>query len=139
MVAFVPLFHRPVALVAAGITFTNRTTSAGWAARCYHTSVIDAAGAIYVLGGIDSDGTRKNDVWVGTGGGADPRGYSGVLGGTYRVTQGALMRCLCGAQGVQKGYHEGHSGHTATHARARAQARSSGASWAATRARPARP
>jgi hypothetical protein len=58
-------------LVAAGVTFTNRTTSAPWDARYAHTSVIDAAGAIYVIGGY-SDGTLTyyQDVWVSTNGGS---------------------------------------------------------------------
>jgi hypothetical protein len=58
---------------AAGVTWTCRTLTAGWAARGYHTSVIDAAGAIYVIGGYDGvSGTFFNyqDVWVSTNGGA---------------------------------------------------------------------
>jgi hypothetical protein len=35
-----------------------------------HTTVIDAAGAIYVLGGLN-DSTISNDVWVTTDRGAD--------------------------------------------------------------------
>ena len=55
---------------AAGITWTSRTLAAGWAARSYHTSVVDAAGAIYVLGGrVGTTGYYK-DVWVSTDGGA---------------------------------------------------------------------
>ena len=41
--------------VHAGVTWTNRTTSAEWAARICHTSVVDAAGAIYVLGGYSGN------------------------------------------------------------------------------------
>ena len=47
--------------------------SAPWAAREAHTTVIDAAGAIYVIGGrSSSSGTHVfyNDVWVSTDGGA---------------------------------------------------------------------
>ncbi len=61
-----------VSRVAAGATWTSRTTSAPWAARSYHTSVIDAAGAIYVIGG--NSGTAPHvhqDVWASTDGGAD--------------------------------------------------------------------
>jgi hypothetical protein len=71
-----------VALLAAGVTWTSRTTSAQWAARKGHTSVIDAAGAIYVIGGYD--GTKYfNDVLVSTDRGAGRKwvvlaGYSGV-------------------------------------------------------------
>ena len=41
--------------------------SAPWAARYGHTSVIDAAGAIFVIGGYGTD--YLNDVWVSTDGG----------------------------------------------------------------------
>ncbi len=57
--------------LAAGVTFT-RTSSAPWRGRWQHTTVIDAAGAIYVIGGFDGNtGTYHNDVWVSTDGGAD--------------------------------------------------------------------
>ncbi len=63
---------------AAGITFSNRTLAAPWAARGYHTTVIDAAGAIYVLGGYGG-GTFYNDVWISTDGGAWLDLVTGVL------------------------------------------------------------
>ncbi len=56
--------------------------TAPWAARWGHTSVVDAAGAIYVIGGVSSTGTHLNDVWASTDGGARPDsgvGWSGVL------------------------------------------------------------
>ncbi len=77
---------------AAGATWTSRTRTAQWAGRSDHTSVVDAAGSIYVIGG--SDGTNFNDVWASTDGGANLTrqcsggyweykvalsGYSGVL------------------------------------------------------------
>ncbi len=74
------------ACVHAGATWTSRTTSAPWAARYTHTSVIDAAGAIYVIGGYGS-GTRQQDVWASTDGGAD-RTRAGWLGSTWRVGRG---------------------------------------------------
>jgi hypothetical protein len=56
--------------------------TAPWAARGAHTSVIDAAGAIYVIGGIIGFGgnsTGLNDVWISADGGA---GFAGLaLGG----------------------------------------------------------
>jgi hypothetical protein len=55
---------------AAGITFSNRTSSAPWGARYGHTSVVDAAGAIYVIGGGSGSTTRLKDVWASTAGGA---------------------------------------------------------------------
>ncbi len=54
------------------MTWTSRTTSAQWAGRDGHTSVVDAAGAIYVIGGTSGGGTFYNDVWVSTDGGARP-------------------------------------------------------------------
>jgi hypothetical protein len=76
---------------AAGITWTIRTANAPWAARYGHTSVIDAAGTIYVIGGVALDAPPRpdiylNDVWASTDGGVRPayvsggyllRGYSG--------------------------------------------------------------
>ncbi len=62
--------------LAAGVRWASRTLAAPWAARRYHTSVIDAAGAIYVIGGQGcTDGTSclivsLKDVWVSTDGGA---------------------------------------------------------------------
>jgi hypothetical protein len=48
------------------------TANAPWAARAQHTSVIDAAGAIYVIGGIGGNTyTAFKDVWAGTDDGAD--------------------------------------------------------------------
>jgi hypothetical protein len=49
-------------ICAAGVTWTSRTTSAPWAARAYHTTVIDTAGAIYVLGGLGLGGISYNGV-----------------------------------------------------------------------------
>ncbi len=65
---------------AAGRTFSSRTLKAGWAARAYHTSVIDAAVAIYVLGGYVGSPSVYNDVWVSTDGGARPDSVKGGRG-----------------------------------------------------------
>ena len=62
--------HQSVRACAAGATWSLRTASAPWAGRYFHTSVIDAAGAIYVIGGRDGKETYFNDVWVSTDGGA---------------------------------------------------------------------
>ena len=120
--------------LAAGATFTNRTTSAPWHARAGHTTVIDAAGAIYVIGGqgdLDGSGTFGTyfyqDVWASTDGGARPDsvvgsrgvlgGYSGilwgikgVLKGCYTSTTGGTMRVLWGTMGYYRatmGYSRG--------------------------------
>ncbi len=53
------------------MTWTCRTASAPWAAREWHTSVVDAvSGAIYVIGGYNSGTTDLQDVWASTDGGA---------------------------------------------------------------------
>jgi hypothetical protein len=78
----VRLCHRSVARVAAGFNWTLVIAKAPWNARFGHTAVVDAAGAIYVLGGKDSKSILYKDVWVSSDGGADrTRGYSGVLDG----------------------------------------------------------
>ncbi len=75
----------------------SRTTSAPWAARYLHTSVVDAvSGAIYVIGGF-SGGTDYQDVWVSTDGGA--RAGPGRRGG-----RGVLEGVPHGYQGVLRGY-----------------------------------
>jgi hypothetical protein len=88
----------------AGVTWTSRTSNAQWAGRQGHTSVVDAAGAIYVIGGGNGDNavnTFYHDVWVSTDGGARPdsgrersggtrwviKGTKGYQGGTARVLQ----------------------------------------------------
>ncbi len=91
--------------MAAGATFNNRTTSAPWAARYGHTSVIDAAGAIYVIGGYNGDsvGTGyRTDVWVSTDGGARPDSRGGVLGRVFKGYSGGtqgVLRVLIGPRG----------------------------------------
>jgi hypothetical protein len=82
---------RSVAHVTAGATWTSRTTSALWDARDGHTSVTDAAGTIYVIGGYAGGGIYYNDVWASADGGADrtrrllheggPRATSVLAGG----------------------------------------------------------
>jgi hypothetical protein len=77
---------------AAGVTWTCRTAKAGWAARFYHTTVVDAAGAIYVLGGMDGSSTNFDDVWASTDGGA--RAGLGQGGGRRGVLEGVLKGVL---------------------------------------------
>jgi hypothetical protein len=80
--------HVPNDCFAAGVTWTSRTANAGWDARNDHTSVIDAAGAIYVIGGNDRGIIYYHDVWVSTDGGADrTRAGFGRGGGTTGVTR----------------------------------------------------
>ncbi len=64
--------------------------TAPWAARLGHTSVIDAAGAIYVIGG--SGGTTDfNDVWASTDGGARTGLAPGLVGGYSGGARGYYM------------------------------------------------
>ncbi len=88
------------------MTWTCRTANAGWAARGYHTSVVDAAGAIYVIGGTFGT-TRYKDVWVSTDGGA--RAGLG-RGGGRGVLEGAPQGVLQGTTGVLGGTR-GYSGY----------------------------
>jgi hypothetical protein len=83
------LRHRPVSrALAAGVTWTCRTSKAPWAARASHTSVIDAAGAIYVIGGYDTQLTCYRDVWASTDGGLDRTRAGGWSGATGWVPRG---------------------------------------------------
>ncbi len=50
---------------AAGATWVRVRNTPAWAARARHTSVIDATGAIYVLGG-GTGYQEVNDVWRST-------------------------------------------------------------------------
>jgi hypothetical protein len=82
--------HRPGSCAsAAGVTWTSRTLKAEWAGRFGHTSVIDAAGTIYVIGGEGH--MFFQDVWASTDGGARPDYVQGGMVGGYpgaRVQQG---------------------------------------------------
>jgi hypothetical protein len=97
------------ACVRAGAMWRSRTMTAPWAARFGHTTVVDAAGAIYVIGGVSTtyNGTYTyyHDVWASTDGGARAGlrrgGGRGVLeGGTPQVLRGTTG----GYQGVPRGY-----------------------------------
>jgi hypothetical protein len=96
------------ARVHAGATWTSRTTSAPWAARHLHTTVVDAAGAIYVIGGYSSGvggsgATWFQDVWATTDGGAD-RTRAGWLGSTGWVGRGTkgVLRGTTGVLGYSR-------------------------------------
>ncbi len=108
---------------AAGVTWTCRTAKAEWTARAWHTSVVDAAGAIYVIGGWASNPDYLNDVYASTDGGARPDSVGGWSGGTRegtRVgTQGVLrgkkgsiggLRSTRGVLHCTKGYYRGTKG-----------------------------
>jgi hypothetical protein len=88
---------------AAGVTWTSRTANASWAFRYSHTSVVDAAGAIYVIGGHGgSNYTDLQDVWASTDGGARPDYVQGVVGGYSRGYSSGYLRVLKGAKGVRR-------------------------------------
>ena len=103
------------------MTWTSRTAKAEWAERLGHTSVVDAAGAIYVIGGSSGiTGIYYNDVWASTDGGARAGlgrgavagvhwvGTTGVLQGVPRVLRGTAG----GTQGCYRGYLGGPRGTT---------------------------
>ncbi len=73
--------------------------------------MVDAAGAIYVIGGYDGGtNTYYNDVWASTDGGARPDsgkggGRGGTQGGTARVLEeyfGVLQGATGGTRGVRQ-------------------------------------
>jgi hypothetical protein len=82
---------------SAGVSFTNRTLKAEWAARYGHTSVIDAvSGAIYVIGGFNGSTGYYGDAWASTDGGARPDSVGGWSGGTPRGYDGGTHGVLRG-------------------------------------------
>jgi hypothetical protein len=94
---------------AAGVNWTCRTASAPWAGRYSHTSVVDAAGAIYVIGGGEEGGniiTPYKDVWASTDGGARPDSVKGGMVGGYsrRGTLEGAEGGLGGTKEVVWGY-----------------------------------
>jgi hypothetical protein len=84
--------------------------TAPWAGRAGHTTVVDAAGAIYVLGGNSYNGTDTyyNDVWASTDGGADRTRSGGWSGGSLGGTRGGYSR---GSQGTPTGFAPGRPTH----------------------------
>jgi hypothetical protein len=100
--------QRALADVVAGATWTRVIASARWAARYLHTTVINAAGAIYVIGGSSSS-AYLNDVWVSTDAGADGAGalLAGLLVRTVGVLAGVLQGYCRGTAGVLQGYYRG--------------------------------
>ncbi len=60
--------------------------------------MIDAAGAIYVLGGEDCGATDYNDVWVSTNGGARPDSVGGVGWSGMRLSAQTRTAALARSQ-----------------------------------------
>jgi hypothetical protein len=93
--------------LAAGITWTSRTAKAPWAGRRGHTSVVDAAGAIYVIGGLlGISGIYYRDVWASTDGGVRPDSRPDYVGG--RTTWGASTGVLRGTTQVLLGNYKAY-------------------------------
>jgi hypothetical protein len=99
--------------LAAGAMWRCRTASAPWAGRSGHTSVIDAAGAIYVIGGYSYNGTNTyfNDVWVSTDAGARPDSVRAWPGGYWVGTQGNTGGYSRGSLGIPRGLETGRPTH----------------------------
>jgi hypothetical protein len=95
---------RARACLGAGVTWTSRTAKAEWAGRAFHTSGIDAAGAIYVIGGYKNGGpdTIFHDVWASTDGGARP---DSVKGWSWGTQWGLLRGSTRGTKRVLRGYY----------------------------------
>ncbi len=55
-----------------------------------HTSVVDAAGAIYVIGGVSDRFTYYNDVWASADGGARPDSVGGGGGNSRGYSRGVV-------------------------------------------------
>ncbi|MFA4849277.1 MAG: sialidase family protein [Methanoregula sp.] len=53
-----------------GATWTPQAANAGWSARSEQSSVATPDGSIVLMGGVDSSGILKNDVWQSTNKGA---------------------------------------------------------------------
>ncbi len=68
--------------------------------------MVDAAGAIYVIGGFDGD-TDYNDVWASADGGA----RAGLAPGVTRGDTGWVLRGYYrGTRGVLEGYYGASNG-----------------------------
>ncbi len=96
--------------LAAGVSWASRTDSVPWAARYGHTSVVDAAGAIYIIGGQGNCQAFYQDVWASTDGGARPdsrRGWSGGTGWAPRGTWGYYEGTTRVLRGYYTGYYRG--------------------------------
>ncbi len=68
---------------AAGATWSLAAAITPWAARFGHTTVIDAAGTMYLIGGYN--GNYFNDVWSSANKGAN-RTRGGTQGSTHEGT-----------------------------------------------------
>ena len=64
--------------------WTLMTSGAGWPARGLHSSVVTPNGSIVLMGGWDSTGTIKNDVWLSTNKGATWTQVNGSAGWAAR-------------------------------------------------------
>ncbi len=81
---------------AAGVTWDLVTSNAPWAGRSGHTTVIDAAGTMYVISGYGGSAGFLNDVWVSADKGANR-------------TQGLHVWHTRASEGYSTGYSRGHS------------------------------
>jgi hypothetical protein len=74
-----------------GATWKQMTPSAGWVARAYHSSVAMPDGSIVLMGGQDSSGKLKNDVWQSTDNGATWKQMTPSAGWSPRWTHSSVV------------------------------------------------
>ena len=85
-----------------GTTWTEVNANAGWSARYGHTSVAMPDGSIVLMGGMDNNSVRYNDVWRSTDNGAtwtqinNTPGWSARSGSTSVVTPGGIILLMGG-------------------------------------------
>ena len=54
-------------LSIGGASWVQVTSAAGWSGRYLHAALIDSMDNLYVLGGMDSSYSYRNDVWKSSG------------------------------------------------------------------------
>ena len=87
----------------SGANWEQVTASAEWSSRSFHQALV-YAGKMWVLGGLDSSGTQKNDVWSSTDGitwtqVTDSAGWSG-RGGHQALVHDGKMWVMGGSDGT---------------------------------------
>jgi hypothetical protein len=74
-----------------GVTWTQMTPSAKWAARAYQSSVVMPDSSIILMGGKDGSGNLKNDVWQSTDNGVTWTQMTSNAGWSPRWTHSSVV------------------------------------------------